>query len=220
MKIHFICGYYSDLAHELKRRTEPYWDAYFYVWAVKVGTFRRSFFAHKPHGNVKINEDNFHLVREWFGDFIIHTLRTENAGDDVLLVPIPSKDGLAGACDYRTLTMLRESLNGRQYSGSISDALRWSEKLQPAHEGGGRSRQFLMERYQVDPIVTDRDVILIDDIISTGSAMLAARDALLQNGANVLGGIVCGKTIYDFETKPFGLQSFILEKELNDYKAE
>lgn len=220
MKIHFICGYYSDLAHESKRRTEPYWDAYFYVWAVKVGAFRRSFFAHKPHGNVKINKDNFHLVREWFGDFIVHTLRTEKADEDVLIVPIPSKDGVVGADGYRTLTMVQEALRGKQYEGSIADALRWSEALQPAHEGGGRSRKFLHERYQVDVAVKGRNVVLVDDILSTGSAMLAARDALLDHDANVLGGIVCGKTIYDFETKPFGLQSFVLEQELNDYRTD
>lgn len=220
MKIHFVCGYYTDLAHELKKRPEPYWDAYFYVWAVKVGKFRKKFFAHKPNGKVKITEENFELVRKWFGDFIGHTIRTEKLPPDVLLVPIPSKDGIVGENEYRALNMLKEALHGKDFEENIADIVRWREKIQPAHAGGDRSRQFLLDRFVLADDLKGKNVILIDDILSTGSSMLAARDACEANGATVICGIVCGKTIYDFETKPFGLQSIELDKELNDYKGD
>jgi len=220
MKIHFVCGYYSDLAHELRKRTEPYWDAYFYVWAVKVGKFHRKFLAHKRSGKVVITEVNFELVRRWFGDFISHTIRIENLPSDSLLVPIPSKDGIVGVEDYRALNMLKEALRDNDFEENISDTIRWSEKIQPAHAGGDRSRQYLLERIVVGDDLKEKNVILVDDILSTGSSMLAARDACEAMGATVVCGIVCGKTIYDFETKPFGLQSIELDKELSDYKAE
>ncbi len=217
MKVHFICGYYSDLAHALKKRPEDYWDAYFYVWAVKVGQFRRSFFAHKPSGKIQINRGNFELVRQWFGDFIVHTLKTEGATDDVLLIPVPSKDGIAGVKTYRTLDMVREALTNKLFEQCVFDGIRWKMKLQAAHEGGGRSRAFWRDQMVVDPAVKGRSVVLIDDVLSTGSTLLAARDALTEAGATVLGGITCGRTIYDLDTKPFGRQDIWVENELNDY---
>jgi hypothetical protein len=37
MKVHFICGYYSDLAHKNKqRRPEDYWDALNFCWAAVI----------------------------------------------------------------------------------------------------------------------------------------------------------------------------------------
>lgn len=217
MKVHFICGYYSDLAHALKRRPEDYWDAYFYVWAVKVGKFRRSFFAHKPSGKIQINRGNFELVRQWFGDFIVHTLRSENAPDDILLIPVPSKDGVVGEKTFRTLEMVREALSEKPFEASIFDGIRWKTKLQAAHEGGGRSRAFWRDQMVVDPAVEGRSVVLIDDVLSTGSTLLAARDAVVAAGGTVLGAIACGRTIYDLDTKPFGLQDVWVENELSDY---
>lgn len=217
MKVHFICGYYSDLAHAAKKRKEDYWDAYFYVWAVKVGQFKRSFYAHKPVGKVQITKDNFPLVREWFGDFIVHTLRAEEAKAGVLLVPVPSKDGVVAHGSYRTLEMLQEAMVGQQFEHSVTDAIRWKEKLQPAHEGGGRSREFWRDHMLVSETVAGKDIVLIDDVISTGSTLLAARDAIEAAGGNVLVAIACGRTIYDYDTKPFGLQSIDIEQELRDY---
>lgn len=219
MKVHFVCGYYSDLAHAAKKRTEDYWDAYFYVWAVKVGKFRRSFLAHKPSGKTRITRENFSLVREWFGDFIVHTLKSETASEDVILVPLPSKDGLVGAENYRTLDMLREALVGKKFEDCILDAIRWKDKLQPAHEGGGRSREFWRDHMKVSALVNEKSVFLIDDVISTGSTLLAAKEAIEAAGGNVLGAIVCGRTIYDFDTRPFGLQFVEFEQEMKDYQA-
>ncbi|MDE3809964.1 phosphoribosyltransferase [Sinorhizobium meliloti] len=219
MKVHFICGYYSDLAHTSKKRPEDYWDAYFYVWAVKVGKFRRSFFAHKPSGKIRINRGNFELVRQWFGDFIVHTLKTENETDDVLLIPVPSKDGVVGEKTFRTLEMVREALSKKPFEACIFDGIRWKMKLQAAHEGGGRSRAFWRDQMVVDPAVEGRSVVLIDDVLSTGSTLLAARDALTAAGATVLGAVTCGRTIYDLDTKPFGLQEIWVENELSDYSG-
>lgn len=219
MKIHFVSGYYSDLAHKRKPRPEDYWDARNYVWAVKTGEFKHKFLIHRPGGKVVMTAANIGKARKWFGDFIDYSLKHEDAPDDVLLVPIPSKDGLKAARSYRSLDMLRESMRSKTFEKNVEDALRWSEKLAKAHEGGDRQRAFLRDRLALRSKVKDRDVVLIDDLISTGSSMLAARDVLKDAGANVLGGIVCGKTVYDFETKPFGMQSFTFSAEMHEYRA-
>ena len=60
-------------------------------------------------------------------------------------------------------------------------------------------------------------MILIDDLFSTGSSLLAAEDALKAVGCTVLGAITCGKTIYDLNTPHFGEQEFELTEELADW---
>lgn len=161
---------------------------------------------------------NIGLARKWFGDTIEYCLKKEEASKDVLLVPIPSKDGIATAKTYRSLEMLREAMRGKSYERQVTDALRWTEKLAKAHEGGGRGREFLKARLNVQLEVDGKDIVLLDDLISTGSSMLAARDVLEDAGATVLGGITCGKTIYDFDTKPFGMQHFSFDAEIHEYQ--
>ena len=67
MKTIFYCGYYPDRAHkELQPRTEDYWNAHFYVWAVKVGKFKKAFYILSPQ-RINITNDNFSKVRKTFG---------------------------------------------------------------------------------------------------------------------------------------------------------
>ncbi len=78
MRFTLFAGYYSDLAHRLKRRPEDYWDAYFYVWGVKVGSFKRKFFVHTSAGKkVEINEANFSIARQMFGRFVVDRVQED-----------------------------------------------------------------------------------------------------------------------------------------------
>jgi hypothetical protein len=71
MKVRFLCGYYSDLAHkQKKRRPEDYWDAYFFCWGVKVGAFKRDFYIHAAAGKTRVTKNNFDLARRTFGKWI------------------------------------------------------------------------------------------------------------------------------------------------------
>src|ERR1700689_4563829 len=108
MKIIFYCGYYPDRAHkELRARTEDCWNAYFYVWAVKVGSFKRGFYILTPQ-RVNITQSNFALVRKTFGQWASEQIQ-EFSKAKPALVPVPSKDGLVGKTTYRSLDMAREA---------------------------------------------------------------------------------------------------------------
>jgi hypothetical protein len=217
MKVHFVCGYYSDLAHRSHKRPEDYWDAYFYVWAVKVGSFKRKFFIHASTGKkIEVDKSNFPLVRQMFGRFISDRVN-QDWGIKIDLVPIPSKDGVVGAADFRTAVMLRECLVGTPFEGKSFDALRWSEQLPKAHQGGSRRRDFLKEHLTTDVKLNGKKIVLVDDLLSTGGSLLASKDYLEEAGAEVLGAVTCGRTIYDFNTKPFGRQTLDLTEELADF---
>ena len=216
MRVCFYCGYYPDRAHnQIKRRTEDYWNAYFYVWAVKVGTWRKNFYILTP-GRLNITKNNFHLVRKTFGKWAAERLPTfAKAG--IVLVPVPSKDALVGKDDYRSLKMVREAFSETANAYAMLDALRWKKALTKAHEGGSRKRADLLPLLQTDPAVEGKKIVLIDELFSTGGSLLASADALIAAGAEVLGAITCGKTIYDFNTPSFGSQEFDLIQELADW---
>ena len=217
MKVHFVCGYYSDLAHRTTRRPEDYWDAYFYVWGVKVGAFKRKFFIHAAGGKkIEVTKDNFAVARQMFGRFIADRAQ-QDWGDNLEFVPVPSKDGVQGVQDFRTSAMLRESLVGTAVEGKSLDALCWSDKLEKAHQGGSRRRDFLKE-HQANPNLGEGKMnVLVDDHLSTRGKLLASKEFLEERGADVVGAVTCGRTIYDFDTKPFGRQSIELTEELSDF---
>ncbi len=222
MDFHFISAYYSDKAHkETAKRKPDYWDSYLFVWAVKTGYFKTGFSILFRNGNrVKINASNIKRARKAFGQFIATTLDKEGAPVDALLIPVPSKDGQRSAKGgYRSLWMLAEALKDQQYPGSVYDGLRWTKALPRAHEGGvHRNRAYWKQYLDVLGNVTGRKVILIDDVLSTGGTMLAAKEALEDAGAKVLFAITCGKTVYDFNSKPFKRQVIDLQNELREYQ--
>lgn len=216
MKVHFISGYYSDLASRKIRRPEDYWDAYFYVWAVKMGQFKRKFYIHSKKEKIEVQKSNFSVAREMFGRFT--TKRVEaDWGKDVQLVPVPSKDAVGDSSDFRTSRMLCESLSKTGFSDQQIDALSWSEELQQAHQGGSRRRDFLKQHLELRGEVKGCKLILVDDLLSTGASLLASKEFLEENGATVLGAVTCGRTIYDFKTPPFGRQTMDLVEELADF---
>ncbi len=86
MRVRFICGYYSDLAHKKKqRRPEDYWDAYNFCWGVKVGKFKHSFYIHDAQRKTQITAANFALARDTFGEWIEKSVPALGAGADIVL---------------------------------------------------------------------------------------------------------------------------------------
>jgi phosphoribosylpyrophosphate synthetase len=222
MDVHFISAYYSEKAHKEKTRRKPdYWDSYLFVWAVKTGRYHTGFtIAFRNGERVRIGAGNIARARKAFGRFITTTLEKEDVASDTLLIPVPSKDGqLTAKHGYRTLGMLAESLREQKFRGRIHDGLRWTKLLPRAHEGGGhRNRSYWKQFLRVRGDVEGRKVVLIDDVLSTGGTMLAAKEVLEEAGAQVLFAVTCGKTVYDFNAKPFKRQIVELENELREYQ--
>jgi phosphoribosylpyrophosphate synthetase len=220
MKVRYICGYYSDLAHKnKKRRPEDYWDALNFCWAVKVGKFKPKFNIHQNGKKIAINANNFALARQTFGEWIQKSV-AKLGGQEATLVPVPSKDGLLAANSFRTLEMTKEALKDKDLAARVVAGLKWKEQLTKAHEGGSRNRKVLAPLLHVEGSVKGKQVILIDDLFSTGSSLLAAEEALTAAGCTVLGAITCGKTIYDLDTPHFGEQEFELTEELADWAGQ
>ena len=221
MRVRYICGYWSKLTDQvLGQRPADYRSAYLYVWAVKHGAFKSDFYIIRSDGKrTHINRENFQIVRKAFGDFIVNRINDEGWGDDPLLVAVPSRDAILGADAARSSGMLIEAMAQTKLAKSTYTDLRWKKRMVEAHKGGERGRDQARELLTCTNEVRDRSVVLIDDLLTRGGTLLAARGVLEAAGANVVGAITVGRTMYNKDILAFGRQTFDLDHELADFAA-
>lgn len=217
MKICYICGYWGiNSDRVLGRRPDEYLQAYRYVHAVKSGSHRMNFWVGGQNGTKHwITKANFTNVRRWFGSFVEQSV-TANGWNGALLVHVPSKNATTSAPMPRSLDMLKEAMATTSLAGLVTDALRWKANLGSSHEGGERRRRELSPHLVVMQPVAGHDIVLVDDLLTRGGNMLACKDVLEAAGANVVGGVTCGHTMYDRAIQAFGRQAIELTDELYD----
>jgi hypothetical protein len=222
MKVYWCCGYYSDYAVKVtgvaRPRKPPFWEAYMFCWAVKSGEYHGDFYIERKAGRLNITRNNFRLVRPTFGAWAAKNLTTFS-NQSLLVVPVPSKAAIVGVETYASLKMAQQALKGTDYENCVLDGLRWTKKLQKAHEGGPRKRADLLPFLDVTSDVDGKQIVLIDDLFTTGGSLLACQDRLNAAGATVLGTITCGRTVYDTAEPPFKAREFELTDELSDYRG-
>ncbi len=64
-----------------------------------------------------------------------------------------------------------------------------------------------------------KNIVLIDEIVTTGGNLLACQNELVAAGATVVGAVTCGLSVYDVkEAAPFSPRSFDLTEQLQDYQ--
>jgi len=214
MKVFFMCGFYSDAAHAAVARTEDYWDAYRFCHAVRTGQFEAPFHIHTQKERIFVGESNIGLARRAYGQFIVKRLAEEGSWSNPLLVPVPSEDAFVSVSVFRSWLMLTEALATTELKWTLVDALFWDAAPPPRVEEAARSdRDAIAAALTCEFPVRGQAVVLVDDVVSTGTLLLAARQRLQAEGAVVLGAVSCGHVIHDFETKAFGRQVLWLDDE-------
>lgn len=217
MKVFFMCGYYSDAAHATVARTPDYWDAYKFCLAVRTGRFEEPFYIHTQKDKVRIGPSNIGLARRAYGQFIARRIAEEASWSNPLLVPIPSEDALLTASEFRSWLMLTEALALTELKWALVDALFWTEPPPPFIKDAKRSeRDAIAAVMTCDFPVRGQAIVLIDDLLSTGTILLAARQRLRAEGAVVLGAVTCGQVVHDFTAMPFGRQETWLDDDPPD----
>ena len=210
MKILFMCGYYPNAA-DATRASEDYLDAYRFCRAVRSGEFDEAFYIHTESDKVRINPGNIGLARRAFGRFIAKRVAEEGSWANPLLVPVPSEDALIDAKSFRSWVLFNEALESTELKWSLVDALLWTEPPPPlVQDAGYIQRESIAALMTCDFPVRGQAVVLVDDLVSTGTTLLAARDRLRAEGAVVLGAVACGRVVRDFNAKPFGRQEIWL----------
>jgi hypothetical protein len=205
MIVHYMATYYSQWAHDnLAPRSQDQWYSFKFCRAVKNRRINGSLVFPWQNGPETINEQSVGRARAIFGLFIEHAIRHCGLANPVL-VPVPSKDGLIGAAQFRSLAMAQEAVAAvpNQHL-PIASSLRFNQVLQPAHAGGPRGREALRPYLNLTTAIPAGPVILIDDIVTTGGSLLASHDVLSAAGHPPVAAIVCGHTVSDSLLSAFG----------------
>jgi phosphoribosylpyrophosphate synthetase len=207
MKVLFMCGFYSDAAHAMVARTEAYWDAYRFCLAVRTGEFVAPFHIHTQNEKILVGESNIGLARRAYGQFIVKRLAEEVSWSNPLLVPVPSEDARVSVSVFRSWVMATEALAATALKWTLVDALIWDTPPPPnVLEAEPSDRDAIAAALTCDFPLRGQAVVLIDDLVSTGTVLLAAMQRLQAEGAVVLGAVSCGQVSHDFATKAFGSQ--------------
>lgn len=126
-----------------------------------------------------------------------------------VFVPIPSSRAIAAdESPGPTLTLASElalAVIDRQGVGVVEDRLRFRKVFEPGYKGRARSEQEIYDNMvflssaqeENDQPAADVTITLVDDVLTQGHHMLAARRLLAENGWRVGGGLTVGRSVYD-----------------------
>lgn len=188
------------------RQTEDDWGALWFVKVLKGEPVNSSGWCTVAGQRHRISGDNADEVWTWFVDGLVDWAhRTIAADRRLLLVPIPSKTCVVGQPHAlpSCLRVCRAAAARLRHDAAVGDLLRWKRPLERASQGGPRNAAtFVDELVCPNPTLARvralrRHVVLVDDVMTSGSHMRAAAAKLQQLGANVHSGFVAARTSND-----------------------
>ena len=130
-----------------------------------------------------------------------------------VLVPIPNSDATASSeATFRTQTLAEQLASSMAQGTQVIPALRWKEPRVPSHKGGSRNPHVHLENLVVME-VPKAPIVLFDDVITTGSQLVAAYRALTAAGGDVKKALVYGRAVKDQKPKMIDVAVESLEVE-------
>jgi hypothetical protein len=215
MRVYSQVRYYPQSAvSEFGPRSQSYWDAFKHAIAVKKLTVNGYYTFPRVGTNgatslTTINQANVEKSRSLFAQWTKKKL-SEIGINKPVLVPIPSsRDGIIGAQTYRTLK-LAETVAAAIDGARVAPILRFITPIDP----GNRSIDDLCKK-MVHTGVPFSDIVLIDDIKTSGSHLLAAQRIFNSIGSDVLCAITCGATTRSQDENAFTE----ISEDIQDYSS-
>ncbi|KAB0682000.1 phosphoribosyltransferase [Aureimonas leprariae] len=145
---------------------------------------------------------------------------------DFVVVPIPNSgmaQGVGGP--FRIVELAKMLCDAAPRCLAVTPALRWAQVRTASHQVSGRRSPDQYEPHLRYVEQVSGPVVLFDDVITSGSQMIAAARVLRGQGVNVVMGVTVGNTVKDqrentiewvmneFELDPpaFDLDAFLRE---------
>ena len=113
----------------------------------------------------------------------------------IVLCSVPSHDPEKLDSGIRRLAEALSALQGRVH---VADGLVRTVKVPKLAHGGDRSIEVHLNSIRVNTpdLVRKRNVLLLDDVTTTGNSLMACRQLLLKSGAARVGMLSLGRTNY------------------------
>jgi hypothetical protein len=131
-----------------------------------------------------------------FLPFLMNTVAARIASlvpGDFIIVPIPNSDATAANREeFRTLAHARQIAAAIGQRATAVPALRWKRAKASARKGGSRDPQVHFENLVIVQ-KPDKPIVIFDDVMTTGSQMIAASRRLDADSATLSCGVVVGR---------------------------
>jgi hypothetical protein len=200
MSVLSFCRYLSIPRGE-EWRDEDY-GAWMFVKAAKEEAFNG--YAHlNIDGNRKLFRSsdlgNPDKARAWFGELVGGLQWSPKR---VYLAPIPDSGCTTGARRLSKTYPLASAAVANLKIAALWDGLRLKKALTKSREGGPRDVETIYRNLEViAPIPTDAQIILIDDVCTTGGHLKAAAKRIVEGGGRCSFSICIARTAND-KTRP------------------
>ncbi len=170
------------------------------VKALKGQPFNGFFDARVGGKTRQYNQDNA-------GDFVklipkkLAAIGNEHFGKNFAFVPIPNSAVTSpGHAEFKILKLAKEI--AKIAGVKATPCLTFREPQIASHRGGPRDPYHFESAYQIHTPLPQTDIVLIDDVLTSGAHIQGACWRLKAAGANVIGAIAFGRTTKEQELQP------------------
>ena len=209
MIVHIVCGYRSKSEEWTDKWTDAHYRARNLVLGIKREPFRGSsewvsknrdkkwLIANTPEGQAAALE---------FGSYL---LASKLMGADIKaahIVPVPSSQHITLGEDF-TGNRIADALHKLHGPYESKPILHFNSPQPRSRAGGSRRPSDIIPHLRSGSLVGLENVILLDDVMTSGGHLRACARYLRNQGVNVAGAIVIGRTVWEKPDNMFKMPS-------------
>lgn len=210
-----VHGGYPSYAESGEQWNQADWDASAFVKALKGRDFNGYVRLQMATGewlNARANDraPAFRRFGEWAAVVLQELVRQQQVdAERTLLMPVPSSSCVAFGTDAKGAGLVG-AIAAASPGFTPVDGLHWRQALKKASEGGTRDAAVL----QANLIVRagpPRQIVLVDDVATSGGHLLACARALRAQGHDVEHAICAAQTVWNHPDNMWAIPSRDLE---------
>jgi len=161
----------------------------------------------------ELTQQNASEATQWFGEMAAPELAELDLPRPLVFVPIPNSSSTVNSKNPPSTIKLAQAIAGRLKDTNVWDGLRFKVAMKKSRQGGSRDPQEIYDNLTIAKPIPKADIVLIDDVRTTGAHMIAARAKLAGHGGNCLIGVCAGRSTWTQEAQPFS----VVTDELEDF---
>jgi predicted amidophosphoribosyltransferase len=156
----------------------------------------------------RFDNTNRQEVVGWFATMVADYFEKAPIDRPFVLVPVPgSKVDLAYTEVPRTTQLAEVVARALGEGVTVMDALRWRTAMPSANaQGGTRDPARLFENLAITGKLEGSNVVLVDDVLTSGGHLQACAAKVLKGGANLVIAVCAGRADQQQQVDPFAVR--------------
>ena len=153
-----------------------------------------------------LEQSNAEEAIEWFGQLGAEYILAQNLARPITFVPVPNSSCAVPNAAIPRTRLLAQALADRIGGAHVWDGLRWATVMMPSSQGGTRDPQVLYDNLVVTGQLPSTQVILVDDVRTTGAHFVAALAKLARGGVACSLALCAARRVDTQEDAPFSVR--------------